>query len=186
MYLSHPTLMVTAYHMTLCFCLTVSMLVSNECFCTKAVVHGAAEWAPVWLRCFSLSPLPLQFMEISLLLHCGQVALTLGLFSGAEEDCETLLSTAVQHGNVFAGLKQRDCYMVGSTKHFWAGKVSPGHMWPCVADFQTLCHSSLCPQHQSCAVEILSFTSRDIFCTFLLLQLLICWVSSVSCAAVQF
>lgn len=89
MYLSHPTLMVTAYHITLCLCLTVPTLVSNECFCTKAAVHCAAQWAPVWLRCFSLSPLPLQFMEISLQLHCGQVALTLCLFSGAEEDGES-------------------------------------------------------------------------------------------------
>lgn len=34
-YLSHPTLMVTAYHTTLCFCLIVSTLVSNEYFRTK-------------------------------------------------------------------------------------------------------------------------------------------------------
>lgn len=99
MYLSHPTLMVTAYHITVCFCLTVSTLVSNECFCTKAVVLCAAEGAPAWLRSFSLSPFSLQFMEISLLLHCGQVALTLCLFPGAEEEGEMLLSTALQHGN---------------------------------------------------------------------------------------
>nr|XP_031361748.1 uncharacterized protein LOC110473521 [Lonchura striata domestica] len=40
----------------------------------------------------------------------------------AEEDAETLLSTAVQHRNISASLKQRDCYMGGSTEHFWASK----------------------------------------------------------------
>lgn len=46
----------------------------------------------------------------------------------AEEDAEMLVSTAVQHRNISASLKQRGYYMGGSTEHFWAGKVSPGHM----------------------------------------------------------
>nr|XP_030138146.3 uncharacterized protein LOC115496794 isoform X2 [Taeniopygia guttata] len=42
----------------------------------------------------------------------------------AEEDAEMLVSTAVQHRNISASLKQRGYYMGGSTEHFWAGKVS--------------------------------------------------------------
>lgn len=82
MYLSHPTLMVTVYHITPCLCLTVATPVSNECFCTKAAAHWAAEWAPAWLRGVLLSPSPLQFMAVSPLLRCGQAALTLCLLSG--------------------------------------------------------------------------------------------------------
>lgn len=57
----------------------------------------------------------------------ARLQLTLWLFLGSEEECDTLVSPSVQQESIFASLKQRDCYTVGSTKQFRTSKVRSGH-----------------------------------------------------------